>query len=83
MKLLLTSAGVSNASIQDALVQLLGKPIAACDALCIPTAMYGHPMVGPGWRAWQFIAGRAETPPARAQSVPTTGTVRKKWSASA
>jgi len=28
MKLLLTSAGIKNASIHDALLQLLGKPIA-------------------------------------------------------
>jgi dipeptidase E len=62
MKLLLTSAGVKNGGIRAALVDLLGKPIAEADALCIPTAMYGHPMVGPGWRAWEFIAGRAETP---------------------
>ncbi len=62
MKFLLTSAGVKNASIRDALVDLLGKPIAECSALCIPTAMYGHPMVGPGWRAWQFIAGRSAEP---------------------
>ena len=46
MKLLLTSAGIKNASIHDALVDLLGKPIAECDALCIPTALYGHPMAG-------------------------------------
>jgi dipeptidase E len=38
MKLLLTSAGIKNASIQDALVELLNKPIAESDALCIPTA---------------------------------------------
>jgi dipeptidase E len=52
MKLLLTSAGIKNASIHDALVEMLGKPIAECDALCIPTASYGHPMAGPGgaWR---------------------------------
>jgi dipeptidase E len=56
MKLLLTSAGIKNPSIRDALVQLLGKPIAECDALCIPTASYAHPMAGPG-RAWNFIAG--------------------------
>ncbi len=62
MKLLLTSAGVKNPSLHAALVGLLGKPIAECNALCIPTAMYGHPMVGPGWRAWEFIAGRSETP---------------------
>jgi dipeptidase E len=58
MKLLLTSAGIKNASIRDALVDLLGKPIGESSALCIPTAMYGHPMVGPGTGVWQFIAGR-------------------------
>ena len=43
MKLLLTSAGIKNPSIHDALVDLLGKPIAESSALCIPTASYGHP----------------------------------------
>ena len=62
MRFLLTSAGIKNASIQHALVDLLGKPIAESSALCIPTAMYGHPMVGPGARAWQFIAGRSDLP---------------------
>ena len=63
MRLLLTSAGIKNGSIHDALVGLLGKPIAEADALCIPTAMYGHPMVGPGPGAWRFISGREpETP---------------------
>jgi dipeptidase E len=38
LKLLLTSAGVRNASIRDALVELLGKPISESTALCIPTA---------------------------------------------
>ncbi|SLK20789.1 hypothetical protein SAMN06272722_1171 [Paenibacillus sp. RU5A] len=47
MKLLLTSAGVNNQSIQNALVGMLDKPIADSNALCIPTAMYGHPWVGP------------------------------------
>ncbi len=47
MKLLLTSGGVTNTSIHDALVDLLGKPIAECHALCIPTAQWGHPMCGP------------------------------------
>ena len=56
VKLLLTSAGITNPSIHDALVGLLGKPIAECDALCIPTASYGHPMAGPG-AAWRFISG--------------------------
>jgi dipeptidase E len=58
LKLLLTSAGIKNASIHDALVDLLGKPISEASALCIPTAMYGHPWVGPGEKAWQFISGQ-------------------------
>jgi dipeptidase E len=63
VKLLLTSAGIKNASIREALVDLLGKPIAESDALCIPTAMYGHPQVGPGAGVWRFISGQEpETP---------------------
>jgi dipeptidase E len=41
MKLLLTSAGISNKSIRNALVDLLGKPIEESKALFIPTAIYG------------------------------------------
>ncbi|WP_340539797.1 Type 1 glutamine amidotransferase-like domain-containing protein [Nocardioides sp. GXZ039] len=58
MKLLLTSGGVTNASIRDTLVELLGKPIADSTALCIPTAMYGHPWNGPGEKVWRFISGQ-------------------------
>ncbi|MGI5498960.1 Type 1 glutamine amidotransferase-like domain-containing protein [Lentzea sp. CA-135723] len=47
MKLLLTSGGVTNGSIHEALVRLLGKPISECRALCVPTAQWGHPMCGP------------------------------------
>lgn len=47
MKYLLTSGGVTNPSIRNALIDLLGKPIAECKALCIPTAQWGHPMCGP------------------------------------
>jgi dipeptidase E len=47
MKLLLTSGGITNASIRDALIDLLGKPIADAAALCIPTAQWGHPKCGP------------------------------------
>ncbi|HTZ93901.1 MAG TPA: Type 1 glutamine amidotransferase-like domain-containing protein [Streptosporangiaceae bacterium] len=61
MKLLLTSAGIKNASIRDALVDMLGKPIAESGALCVPTASYGHPEGGPG-AAWRFITGQASTP---------------------
>ena len=57
MKYLLTSAGVKNASIHQALVDLLGKPIEACDALCIPTSSYGHPHVTPT-TAWRFVSGK-------------------------
>lgn len=56
MKLLLTSGGVANPSIQDALVGLLGKPISESRALCIPTAQYGHPMCTPE-SAFRFILG--------------------------
>ena len=47
MKLLLMSGGVTNPSIRDALIDLLGKPIAESSALCIPTAQWGHPVCGP------------------------------------
>lgn len=43
MKLLLTSAGISNASIHNALVDLLGKPVAEARALFVPTAIYALP----------------------------------------
>ncbi|CAM5469094.1 MULTISPECIES: Type 1 glutamine amidotransferase-like domain-containing protein [Streptomyces] len=61
MKLLLTAAGITNPSIRDALVRLLGKPIAESDALCVPTAGYGHPMGGPAG-AWRFISGQSPLP---------------------
>jgi len=62
MKLLLTSAGIKNTSIHDALLELLGKPIAESDALCIPTALYAHPMAGPR-QAWRFISGQEPRSP--------------------
>jgi dipeptidase E len=43
MKLLLTSAGISNTSIRNALVDLLGKPVAESGALYIPTGIYAYP----------------------------------------
>jgi Peptidase family S51 len=61
MKYLLTSAGIKNTSIHNALVELLGKPIAESNALCIPTAGYAN--LGGAGRAWKFITGREpETP---------------------
>ena len=62
MKYLLTSAGIKNTSIHNALVDLLGKPIAECSALCIPTASYGHPQVTPDL-AWRFISGQESRAP--------------------
>jgi dipeptidase E len=61
MRLLLTSAGVKNPSIRDALVDLLGKPIDESNALCIPTAQYAHPMSGPSG-AWRFVSGQSPLP---------------------
>ena len=61
MRLLLTSAGIKNASIHSALVDVLDKPIAESDALCIPTAMHANPE-GAG-RAAQFISGREPSTP--------------------
>src|SRR3954453_14620121 len=60
MRLLLTSAGIKNASIHDALVDLLGKPIADCSALCIPTAIYPFPG-GPAM-GYRFISGATANP---------------------
>jgi dipeptidase E len=60
MRFLLTSAGIKNASIHDALVDLLGKPIAESNALCIPTAVYAMP--GGAGMAWRLICGSASTP---------------------
>jgi dipeptidase E len=43
MRLLLTSTGIANPTIQQALVDLLGKPIAESRALCVPTGIYPFP----------------------------------------
>ena len=61
MRLLLTSAGIKNPSIHDALVDLLGKPIAESSALCIPTASYANPNGARG--AWRFISGQEPRTP--------------------
>src|SRR4249920_2305302 len=62
LKFLLTSGGIKNTSIHDALVDLLGKPIAESSALCIPTASYAQSMQGP-LRAWNFISGQEPRSP--------------------
>ena len=60
MKLLLTSAGISNTSIREALIDLLGKPIAEASALCIPTGIYPFP--GGAAAAYRIISGTAASP---------------------
>ncbi|MBX7215139.1 MAG: Type 1 glutamine amidotransferase-like domain-containing protein, partial [Thermoflexales bacterium] len=60
MKLLLTSGGVSNATLRNTLVDLLGKPIEACAALCIPTA--AHALKRGPEIAWRQISGHDATP---------------------
>jgi dipeptidase E len=60
MKFLLTSAGIKNTSIHDALVDLLGKPIVECSALCIPTAILPFP--GGPFMAYRFISGSTANP---------------------
>src|SRR5215210_5993684 len=60
MKLLLTSSGIRNTSIHDALVDLLGKPIAESSALCIPTGV--QPFPGGRSHVYRFISGSAPSP---------------------
>ena len=60
MKLLLTSSGISNPSIDGALVALLGKPVAESSALIVPTAIYPFPDGAAG--AWRAICGKASSP---------------------
>lgn len=60
MKFLLTSGGITNASIHAALVELLGKPIAECSALFVPTAMYAYPRHAA--MAWRAFAGKTRSP---------------------
>ena len=60
MKLLLTSSGISNPSIHDALVGLLGKPVAESSALFVPTGIYPFP--GGAGHAFQAISGSARSP---------------------
>jgi len=60
VRALLTSSGIKNQTIHDALVGLLGKPIAECNALFIPTAIYPFP--GAPYRAWRAISGTTGSP---------------------
>jgi dipeptidase E len=60
MKFLLTSAGIKNTSIYNALIDLLGKSIAEASALCVPTATHalGRPDL-----AWKFVSGQEPRTP--------------------
>jgi dipeptidase E len=60
MRFLLTSAGIKNTSIHNALVDLVGKPIAESSALVIPTAIYALP--GGVAMAARLIRGVAASP---------------------
>jgi dipeptidase E len=60
MKLLLTSSGISNPSIHQALVDLLGKPIAESNALVVPTGIY--PFSVGAAMAYKAVCGKARTP---------------------
>jgi len=60
VKFLLCSSGISNQSIEDALVDLLGKPIAESSALCIPTGV--QPFRGGFSHVYQFISGETRSP---------------------
>ena len=57
MKLLLTSSGITNKSILNALVDLLGKPIAEANALFVPIGVY--PFRDGQYYAWNPIGGEA------------------------
>jgi dipeptidase E len=60
VKFLLCSSGISNPSIHDALVELLGKPISESDALCIPTGV--QPFPGGPSHVYGFISGSTGNP---------------------
>ena len=62
VRLLLTSGGVTNPSIHASLERLLGKPVAECRALCVPTAQWGHPMCGPDSVSGSSPAARLAAP---------------------
>jgi dipeptidase E len=60
MRFLLTSQGITNTSIHNTLVDLLGKPISESSALCIPTGV--QPFPGGPSHVYRFISGSAPGP---------------------
>src|SRR5215212_3872069 len=63
MRFLLTSSGITNTTIHNALVDLLGKPIAESSALCVPTGV--QPFPGGPSHVYRFISGSAPGPHVR------------------
>ena len=61
MELLLTSSGIANTSIHDAVLGLLGKPIEESSALVIPTAIYPFPG-GPATHGGNLEGARFPSP---------------------
>ncbi len=59
MKMLLTSSGITNVSIREALVGLLGKPLEESSALYVPTGIYPF-SVGPQ-HAYMVISGKHQS----------------------
>lgn len=72
MKLLLTSAGVCNAALRDALDRLLPRPLEQCRALAIPTASYGSSYGSPEG-AWRFVSGEQTSIPMTALGWASVG----------
>lgn len=60
MRFLLTSQGISNPSINNALVDFLGRPTAESSALIVPTGIYPFP--DGAQHAWRAISGTAQSP---------------------
>ncbi len=86
MKLLLTSGGITNPSIEAAMVDLLGKPIAESHALCVPTAQWGHTRLNPqsvrsfvvgGPDRGMVMMGWASVGLLELSALPTVG--RERW----
>ena len=59
MKLLLSSSGAKNTSIEAALVDLLGKPIAESHALVVVTGIY--PFAGGPYIAYKALCGDSQS----------------------
>lgn len=59
MRALLTSSGITNGTIEAALVELLGKPIEESGALVIPTALYPFP--GGPQMVWRTLAPESDS----------------------